>query len=262
MSLHGNNTNAVLSDSNSSAESSKSNCTVNFSCPQNMDFTTNSSIQSSVTNSAKMPSQFIRNPNLTHSPQIRLNVQNGNVDFNSPQISPLNDSIVTKNNEAKNIEMKTKSKNMVDNITDLGVKKHVLKSFSSSSLPSSSSPSSSFSSPFANLKSNSNSNSISNEILNEMYVSSKSTEIVANEEINFMEVNKGRKSDLNILSDDFANNVEMNDNGRTKGKEKNQENDNEFLHSNSKNEMKTSIGTRNISLPFQTKVQGTSTESL
>ena len=84
-----------------------------------------------------MPNHFIRNSNLNYSPQIRLNVQNGNVDFNSPQISPLNDSNIiksTNNNTNINNESKIKSKINSDNNTDIGVKRHVLKSFSSSSL--------------------------------------------------------------------------------------------------------------------------------
>lgn len=273
MNFHGNMTNTVISDLNSTADSSKSNFTVNSSNQQNTVFTTNSSIQSSVTNSVKMPAHFIRNNTLTHSPQIRLNIQNGNVDFNSPQISPLNDN---NNNTLKNTEIKIKSKMVVDNITDLGVKRHVFKSFSSSSLPCTSSPSSSFSSPFANLKSNSQSTS-NDVLLNDLHISSKSMEITAKESMTLKEYigeNEVRKSsnDKNnstITNDDSHNNINnnihnninnninndniINDNVREKDRDIETK---DFLTLNPKNEIKNSQGLRNVSLPFLNKTQG------
>lgn len=273
MNFHGNMTNTVISDLNSTADSSKSNFTVNSSNQQNTVFTTNSSIQSSVTNSVKMPAHFIRNNTLTHSPQIRLNVQNGNVDFNSPQISPLNDN---NNNTLKNTEIKIKSKMVVDNITDLGVKRHVLKSFSSSSLPCTSSPSSSFSSPFANLKSNSQSTS-NDVLLNDLHISSKSMETSANESMTLKEFigeNKERKSsndknnltttnddNNNSINDNVNNNIDnniindknINDNVRERDRD-NENND--FLSLNSKNEIKNNQVLKSVSLPFLNKIQG------
>lgn len=273
MNFHGNMTNTVISDLNSTADSSKSNFTVNSSNQQNTVFTTNSSIQSSVTNSVKMPAHFIRNNTLTHSPQIRLNIQNGNVDFNSPQISPLNDN---NNNTLKNTEIKIKSKMVVDNITDLGVKRHVFKSFSSSSLPCTSSPSSSFSSPFANLKSNSQSTS-NDVLLNDLHISSKSMEITAKESMTLKEFigeNEVRKSsnDKNnstITNDDSHNNINNNIHNNINNNINNDNNINDnvrekdrdietkdFLTLNPKNEIKNSQGLRNVSLPFLNKTQG------
>ena len=273
MNFHGNMTNTVISDLNSTADSSKSNFTVNSSNQQNTVFTTNSSIQSSVTNSVKMPAHFIRNNTLTHSPQIRLNIQNGNVDFNSPQISPLNDN---NNNTLKNTEIKIKSKMVVDNITDLGVKRHVFKSFSSSSLPCTSSPSSSFSSPFANLKSNSQSTS-NDVLLNDLHISSKSMEITAKESMTLKEYigeNEVRKSsnDKNnstITNDDSHNNINNNIHNNINNNINNDNNINDnvrekdrdietkdFLTLNPKNEIKNSQGLRNVSLPFLNKTQG------
>ena len=269
MNFHGNMTNTVISDLNSTADSSKSNFTVNSSNQQNMVFTVNSSIQSSATNSVKMPAHFIRNNTITHSPQIRLNVQNGNVDFNSPQISPLNDN---NDNTLKNTEIKIKSKMVVDNITDLGVKRHVLKSFSSSSLPCTSSPSSSFSSPFANLKSNSQ--STSNDVLNDLHTSSKSMEVAANDSMTlkeFIDENKERKrsndkNNLTITNDDNYNNINYNINNNVNYdnhinddvRENDRDNENnDLLTLNSKNEIKNNQGLRSVSLPFSIKIQGT-----
>jgi hypothetical protein len=269
MNFHGNMTNTVISDLNSTVDSSKSNFTVNSSNQQNTVFTTSSSIQSSVANSVKMPAHLIRNNTLTHSPQIRLNVQNGNVDFNSPQISPLNDK---NNNTVKNTEIKIKSKMAVDNITDLGVKRHVLKSFSSSSLPCTSSPSSSFSSPFANLKSNSQ--STSNDVLNDLHISSKSMETSANDNLTlkeFIDENKQRKrssdkNNLTITNDCNNNSINNNINNNISNdnyinenvREKDRDNgNNDFLNLNSKNEIKTNQGLRGVTLPFSNKIQGT-----